>query len=236
MLDFVLHAHPLLPDADDATRRDRLRALVSALAQPRSGGESRFVVKFDAWNIVDLPLVRAAFPATPWIFLYRDPVEIVASQWRQPGAHTVPGMLGPASAIMPTEDARRMTREEYVARVIGRILQAGAEHCASAGGRPVHYDELPDAIGGSLAPTFGVVRDAATLARLRDAARWDAKTPQLPWEPDAARKQREVGPALRAAVEAHATPHYVELERLRAQWSRKTGTAGATAAGAVALP
>ena len=235
MLDFVLRSHPLLPDADDETRRMWLRALVSALAQPRAGGETRFVVKFDAWNIMDFPMIQAAFPATPWIFVYRDPVDIAASQWRQPGAHMVPGMLGPTAAVIPIEEAVRMPREEYVARVVGRILAAGAAHCAAAGGHPVHYDELPDAIESRLATMLGVDSDAATRARMRDVTQWDAKTPQLPYDPDAARKQREVTPALRAAVDLHAMASYRALEALRSQCASGID-ADATAMPAIATP
>lgn len=230
MLDFVLHPAPMLPPVDDEIRREWLRALVSALAQPRSGTETRFVVKFDAWNIVDLPLIRSVFPTTPWIFLYRDPIEIAASQWRQPGAHVVPGMLSPAASLVPMDVARQMPREEYVARVIGRILEAGAEHCASAGGRPVHYDELPEAVVGALAATLGLDVDAATVPKMREVTAQDAKTPQLPFEPDSVRKQREASAALRAAVEAHAMPHYHALEAMRARLPRKASAVDAAPA------
>ena len=223
MLDFALHANPTLPQIDDETRRQWLRALVSALAQPRSGTETRFIVKFDAWNIVDLPLIRQAFPATPWIFLYRDPVEIAASQVRQPSAHVVPGMLSPAASLVPMAAARGMPREEYIARVIGRILEAGALHCAAAGGRPVNYDELPAAVSGALAATLGVDSDATTLAAMGEVTGQDAKTPQLPFEHDSARKQREASAALRAAVEKHAMPHFRALETMRASLLQNAG-------------
>ncbi len=218
MLDLLLNRSPALPDFDGGVRVTWLRALVSALAQPRTGAEARFIVKFDAWNVVNLPLIRRAFPDTPWIFLYRDPVEIAASQWRRPGMHLVPGMLNPAAALVPLEAALRMPREEYVARTLGRILEAGALHCtAMAGGRPVNYDELPAIVSGTLATTFGIDTDAFSLQEMRPATRRDAKAPRFPFEPDSARKQREASTALRAAVEAHAMPHYRALEALRAR-------------------
>src|SRR5438034_6204511 len=56
-------------------RIEWLRWVVSALGQPRLGTEKHLFIKFDAWNVLDLPLIRRAFPAVSWIFLYRDPVE-----------------------------------------------------------------------------------------------------------------------------------------------------------------
>lgn len=43
-----------------------------------------------------LPLLRAAFPHTPFYFLYRQPAQILASHLRQPGPQMVPGLLDPA--------------------------------------------------------------------------------------------------------------------------------------------
>ena len=61
-------------------RIEWLRGVVSALGQPRLGTEKHLFIKFDAWKVLDLPLIRRAFPAVPWIFLYRDPVEVLTSQ------------------------------------------------------------------------------------------------------------------------------------------------------------
>ena len=38
----------------------------------------------DALPSKQLPLFRAAFPKTPWIFIYRDPVEVMVSLLRKP--------------------------------------------------------------------------------------------------------------------------------------------------------
>ena len=36
-------------------------------------------MKFSSWNVLYLPLVRAAFPVVPWVFVYRHPVEVMVA-------------------------------------------------------------------------------------------------------------------------------------------------------------
>ena len=43
-----------------------------------------------------LGTVRRAFPDVPWVFLFREPVQVLASHLRQRGAHMVPGAIDPA--------------------------------------------------------------------------------------------------------------------------------------------
>ena len=54
-----------------------LQWIVGALGQPRNDGQRRMFVKFDAWATRHLSVIRQAFPTVPWIFLYRDPVEVL---------------------------------------------------------------------------------------------------------------------------------------------------------------
>jgi hypothetical protein len=216
MLEAILHPTGHVPPMTRERRIALLRALFSALGQPRCGEETRFVVKLDAWNIVALPIIREAFPDVPWLYLYRDPAEIAVSQWRAPGAHVVPGILGPAAALVPPDAARAMPREEFIARVVGRLLEAGALHCAADGGLPVHYEEVTSALQPPLASTLGVDRAMVDRDALAAVLAEDAKTPQLPFAPDSEQKRNAISPALRDAVLRHADAPYRALEALRA--------------------
>lgn len=159
--------------------------------------------------------MRRAFPGTPWVFLYRDPVEIAVSQLAEPAARLIPGMLGPASLLVPPEASTRMSREEFVARVIGGILALGVKHCEQAGGLPVNYAELPGAVWARLAKALGVTDEPATLSGLCAVLSQDAKRPGHGFDADSSQKQSRASQALRAAIEAHAMPHYRKLEAMR---------------------
>ena len=215
MLDTLLRAHYFISGLSARDQVEYVRALVMALAQPRAG-ESQFVVKLDAWDIFELPLLREAFPDTPWIFLYRDPLEIAVSQLRQRGAYMVPGVIGPSNLMIDPAEAAEMSDEEYIARMVGRVLEQAALMLAQAGGTAVHYNQLPVAMWSGLGKMFGVNDDPASCATMQNAAKWDAKNPYFEFVSDAEGKQKEATPQLREHIDKWATPHYVELERLRA--------------------
>src|SRR3954471_8081828 len=80
----------------EARRSAVLRAMVGTYGRRAERRGGPFFVKLDSWHTLALPLFRAAFPTVPWVFLYRDPVEILVSQIRQRGAQTVPQLMSPA--------------------------------------------------------------------------------------------------------------------------------------------
>ena len=84
------------PSIDRALREGgdaaSLREAISDLAIAVAPG-SRLILKLDSWSVLDLDLLRATYPETPWVFLYRAPAEIITSHLRERGMQTVPGLL-----------------------------------------------------------------------------------------------------------------------------------------------
>jgi hypothetical protein len=204
---------------DDDDRIAWLRALVSALAQPRAGGERHLIVKFDAWHALHIDVVRRAFAETPAVFLYRDPDGVLGSQLRMPGVHTVPGRIDPAVLGLDLASALRLDREEYASRVLGRIYAAGADAVASGGVMPVNYTELPDRAIALLLEWCGPAQPDAG-DRLRAVAQFDAKTPSLPFDPSRAGRPALGRRALDMAA-AFIQPPYVRLEAARSDKAAK---------------
>src|SRR5205823_6164768 len=66
-----------------AGQRATLREAVLALGG-RPGGP--YFVKFSSWNVLYFPLVRAAFPGVPWVFVYRHPVDVMVANLAKPGS------------------------------------------------------------------------------------------------------------------------------------------------------
>jgi hypothetical protein len=213
MFDMILRARHMAPGVQEDEQVEWLRGLVSALARPRNG-ETAFVVKLDAWNILALPLLQKAFPDTPWIYLYRDPLEIAVSHLRERGSFMIPGVLGPVQEMIP-EATPLMRAEEFIARVLGKLFEAGRAGCVDRGGLPLHYNQLPQAVWTLLRERLRVGNDSRTLEVLQQAARRSAKNPQFEFEADSERKQREASPELRGLVDRWAAPAYHALERVR---------------------
>jgi hypothetical protein len=189
-----------------AERRIAIEGLLSAYGQRRLGSEQRLVIKLDAWNIGELPLLRECFPDTPWLFLYRDPLEIAVSHLRRPGMHMVPGMIG---ASVLDDELPFAGREDFITRRLGRLLQAGLAQCREFGGLAVNYSELPGAMAGRLADFFGL--DDVQRGQVFSAVGQHAKQPSEEFVGDSDDKRREASVLLRERVERWARAPYEAL-------------------------
>jgi len=200
---------------------DILRAMVLAFGRRRSGREQRLFVKLDSWHALALPLFARAFPGTPWLFLYRDPLEVMVSQQREPGAQMVPQLV--ASSVFGL--APMTPGPDYTARVLARICAAAADALVSPHGLAVNYRDLPGAFERLILPHFGFTPDAAERALMRDALGVDAKSPTLPFAPDSAAKRAAASDRLRALAERHLADSVRQLDSIAtAQAGRRPST------------
>jgi hypothetical protein len=210
-IDVVVRAREQRPDLGEEEHGNWLKQIVAALGQPRDGRERHLFVKLDSWHSAALPLFRRAFPSTPWVFVYRDPVEVLVSHLRQPGLQMLPGQLASLLDIEPTHE-----REVYCARVLAKICEPILRHWPAGGGLLVNYRELPDALWTRIMPHFRISASKQDRAAMTQAAARDAKTPGLLFSPDGAAKQRAAAPAARAAAAEWLGGIYSQLESLRA--------------------
>jgi len=207
-LDDVLGLQFRRPELGEEQLVRWLQTMVSALGQP-AGTERHYFIKWDCWHVHQLALIRRAFPATPWIFLYRDPLEVLWSQLRKPGVWTVPGFL--AAELTPGAD-RGAVREEYCAQLLAGICRAAIGQGATL----VNYAELPGVVPGRLARYFGVEFSPEERGRMLAAAQLDAKNPHVAFADDSEAKRRAASPQAVEAAARWGRPLYEELERLRA--------------------
>ncbi|MDH7972678.1 hypothetical protein QH494_10830 [Sphingomonas sp. AR_OL41] len=191
-----------------------LRAVVAALGRNRSGDSRRYVIKLDAWHMMSLPLFRAAFPDTPWAFMYREPVEVMVSQKRQAGVMAVPGEVPPAT--FGIDERGEDSVLAYGANVLGRICHAAIEGMAGGGGVLINYKEMPAAVPNRMLRHFDIATDDADRAAMEGATRLDVKSKEKPFTPDGASKRAEATPDVLAVVAQYLETPYAALEALRA--------------------
>jgi hypothetical protein len=192
-----------------ATLVEWLRTVVGLLGRPLAR-ETRYFLKLDCWHVLALPLFVEAFPATPWIFLYRDPAEVLVSQVRAPGAWTVASALEPEVFGVARDDMP--PRHEYLARALGKICDAALRYRACGRGLLVNYDQLPEFARGPLLSHFGITPTPADLERMSSVSSADAKTPQLIFADDRQAKQQAVTPSLRALADQWLSPLFESIK------------------------
>jgi hypothetical protein len=188
------------PELPLETKVALLRAMVFALTPERSGPVRYRFLKADGWHAGSIPLFRAAFPRTPFVFLYRDPVEVMLSQRAEPGWLTVPGTV-PRFLGIADDDA--IPGVDFSAKVIGTICAAAADHAAELAGPYINYAELPLAITSRILPHFGIEPDAATLERITQISRIDSKRPTETFDRTTRESASDATPEILVAVERH---------------------------------
>lgn len=210
-IDTVVQARRARPDLPEEEQIAMLRSVVGTLGQMRSGDEQHFFVKLDSWHAMALPLFRRAFPGTRWIFLYREPIEILVSQFRKRGRHMVPGLLGD---VFDREAPETQTLEAYCGHVLARIGESVLRDYAPGPSLLVNYASLPEAVWTDVLPHFGVGCSAIDRAAMAEIGQYDAKSPELRFAHDSEAKRKAATPAIQAAAEQLSILH-ARLETLR---------------------
>jgi gluconate kinase len=212
-VDSILRANIVSTSVTDEQRIEWLRWIVSALGQKRNG-EKYYFIKFDSWNTLDLDLIRRAFPEVPWVFLYRNPIEVIVSQMRQRGANMIPGTVRQMLPGVELSETLQMPAEEYCARVLEQFCQA-AVNCARESGAPViNYDQLPGAVTAVMLAHFRAEFTPEEVEQMKRAAQFNAKQPKSVFTPDGETKRNEAGEAVLRAAEKWVNPLYEELKKM----------------------
>jgi hypothetical protein len=211
-IDAVVRIDRATAGLDEAEHAARLAAMVGAF-QHAGGGAARLFVKLDSWHACALPLFRRAFPTTPWVFLYREPIEVMVSHLRRRGMQMTPELIAPSFFGADWQGAA--PDEDYAARVLAAICTAALAAYEGGGGLLVNYRELPGALASRILPHFGVEAAPEEIAAIEAAAGRDAKDPAAAFAPDSAAKRAAATPAIRAAAQRHLAHVYAQLEATR---------------------
>ncbi len=212
-LDQVLQAPLQVGTLTEQEHVEWLRGIVTALGRRRAGSETHLFIKMDAWHNHRMDLLRTAFPGAPWVFLYRDPVEVMVSQLSQPGLLSLPGAVDPRFFELADADITRYSREAWLARVLEGIYASGLRAHEDPKCLFVDYCELPEAVCGRIATHFGIEVTPDERTAMRSAAVVHAKNPGIPFERDVDAKQAHATDAIRQLCEGKLNTLYAEMRR-----------------------
>lgn len=217
--DVIVYSQPealnglLMPphacDPDTLTRA--LRGLGVLLARHAGGA---YVLKLESWHALYCRALQRAFPATPWVFCIRDPIDVAVSVMEDPDPGAWYRRLG--SDTNPFFDAFGLPQTsalapgDYIALFYEKFC-AAIRQLDQRTGRIVRYDSMPGSIWTTIAPAFGLDVSTAALARMRRATAFYSKDPRgavSRFVADTADKRRRVAADVRAAIDARARPAY----------------------------
>lgn len=208
VLDAFFRFHHRDPAASDGART--LRGLVAALGQRRTGRERHCVIKLDSWHLAWAGWLRELFPRTPFVVLYRDPREVLASHRRQRGRHMVPGFTDMSRLKVDMDGLAPGNMDGYAARVLASVYAQAVDAAADRGTRLVNYTQLPEAVANELMPALDIECGDDERRALLARARFHSKHAESRFDGDPV----EAGLATEAQVR-QALECYERLEALR---------------------
>ena len=189
-----------------------LRGLIAAMGQPRRDCDRRLFVKTDSAHLLQIGRYLAAFPGTPWVFMYRDPVEVLVSHQRSLSMFEVSHWLA-AEGIQPPPEALQDPLSN-TAWTLSLILQRAARAMVQHGnGLLVNYADLPGALD-DIARHFGVAADALD-AETHAAVTGRHSKWRTAFRPDAEEKRAAADDQARELSERWLASPYRQLEQLR---------------------
>ncbi|MEE2777812.1 MAG: hypothetical protein VYE73_13740 [Acidobacteriota bacterium] len=197
-----------------------LRATVAVFRRELCREGEQLLLKLSSWNSTCLDLYRAAFPGTPQVFIYRDPVEVLVS------------LLSGRPEWLDFEAIRRRLRAErqdrftkwfaqagdpdeqplpqYLGRLLGEICRWISEE---KGILCVSYADLPGAIVTDIAPHLGLRLSGRAAQQVLDATTWNTKSMARAsaFESDSRKKREGADASVRRAAASFVEPRLAAI-------------------------
>jgi hypothetical protein len=144
------------PGLEQGYRLQLLKGLIHAWCG--TAADTACFVKFTSWNLLFLEQILALFPTTPWIFVYREPGEVLRSLTRSPPNWATNQKL---ATLMGHPDLTGLAPMIFT---LERMFKAALPQLTQLA-RPVNYCQLPDAIV-DIAAHFGLELDPVDRGRM----------------------------------------------------------------------
>lgn len=204
----------LLQWPETESTAETVRALLAAMGQPRRTGDRRLFLKADCWHMVHVDRLLTAFPGVPWIFLYRDPIEVLVSHRRMPGWHLVPGSMTGHGLYPP--DGLSNSPLEHGAWVLSIIMEQAKQAMLRHGnGLLLNYAELPAALESKVAVHFDIALNPTDRAALRTVGYRNVKQQHTVFQPDSVEKRAAADAEVIELAARWLNEPYLALEQLR---------------------
>lgn len=132
-------------EIDEDTRKKLLKACINALNFCAPTASQKTIIKFRSWNTLFIDMISGCFKDTPWIFIHRNGVEVLASVLKKP-----PGWLRSKnlyakyfSMILNTVPSQisKMPLDEFAVNLLGRFC-AFAKECQIGKKKFIDYIDI----------------------------------------------------------------------------------------------
>ena len=193
-----------------------IRNLIQILGRKRRPQQESYFVRFRSWNIAFVEIIQQAFPQTRCLFIYRDPVKVMASILNKPTTG-LPRLNESGAAAFITkrskEELSKMDALHYFTSFYKQYLHLGLNKMKNT--HYLNYRQLnKQNIDLILRTAYNYAATEADLPLMQ--AQFDTyskdDTGTVRFVSDRKEKKKQVTPAMRKAAEEHLLTKYKMLE------------------------
>lgn len=190
------------------------QSLINMYGHRRLPVHERFFVKFSSNHVKRLEMIRGLYPGVPWLFLYRNPYEIIPTflegpVWFIRNKNTAEGAF---DAELPIEVIERMSDLAFAVQVeystLRIAIQNTCDHCLF-----VDYTQLKPESLPRILRFFGFNVTGEEYDGMVEQFGFYSKSDgeSVPFVPDSASKQSKVTDEIREAIEEGLWGLYLSL-------------------------
>ena len=216
-------------DGPDSSAVRLLRDVIYMMGRTNDNQEQRLFFKIQSIGTKSLPAFSKAFPQTPWIFIHRDPVQVMMSHLKTKDkteavctrSRSAPptDLVALVKARDPSAKVTRLSTEDYCAAHLASLCEAAysAHESSDRSGRFVDYVDLPDVLIDDIIPNhFHQVMGEESKSRIRKISGTysKARTVGKTWQEDSQKKEDAARPEIRTASAKYLQPVWEKMKQM----------------------
>ena len=193
-----------------------IRNLIQILGRRRLPKQTSYFVRFRSWNIAFVEIIQQAFPDVPCLFMYRDPVKVMASILNKPTTG-LPRLNDSGAAAFITKQSREalttMDALHYFTSFYKQYMYLGLNKMQNTyylNYRQLNKQNLDQILRTAYHYTASETDLPLMQAQFDTYSKDDTGT--VRFTSDRKEKKKQVTPAMRDAAEEHLMSLYQQLE------------------------
>lgn len=202
-----------------------LRTLIELSCRARDAHHQVGFVKFISWNTLFINQIRQAFPEVPCYFLYREPIEVLASTYKRvaPFAVALRGtQMAERLTGLPPETTETMSDTAFYIALYKAYFLAALNSCPDHLTFLNYRDLVAENFAQILKGGFHYTPSSEALAVMQQQFKFNAKEDSNAsyFVSDCIEKRRIVTVEMQQAVAEALSPLYAQLENSRQNLAR----------------
>jgi len=195
---------------DKTTTGELLKAVVKFHGSKRMGPEKKLFIKTDSWHLMFYKQLRLLYPETPFIILFRTPVDVLRSNQHKKGMQACYNLIEPELFGLHHLPDEQTHPDLYMPLVLEKYFEAIIEICTTdTHTLLLNYNQGLMRQMEEIADYTGIELDPEYRRSITERSEYSAKYPELRFE------ERTITTIIDESVLTTLNKLYDETEQLR---------------------